>query len=137
MAFEISAREKKTRKKRSPRQTAIINAMETRMVLESDKLYSRLSYLNLIAVVAPLLGLLGTVMGIIVTLTTREVACCHPGPLDIPGGFQKALVSTLLGLSVAIPTKILYVILSNRAKRMALEVNLLAKGLMARFTDPE
>lgn len=136
MDLESSRRESSGRKKRSPRQKAIINAMETRMVLESDRLYGRLSYLNMIAKIAPLLGILGTVYGFLHAFNYIR-STSAPRAYTLPADFEAALASTWIALLVAIPTKILYIILSNRAKRMTLEVNLLARDLMSRFTDPE
>lgn len=137
MEIEVSAREIFRRKQRSWRQKAILNAMETRLVLESDKLQGRLAYISMIAKIALLLGILGTSVGIIETFESLAHSRRWQGPRLLPSGIQKSLITTWIGLSIAIPAQVFYLFLANRATRMTLEVNLVVKDLMARFTDPD
>lgn len=122
------------RERRSPRQKAILSAMERRLVLESDKVHGRLSYLRLIAKVSLLLGILGTTMGMFEAfgMTARSSPRSY---FSLPGAIERALVSTWLGLAVAIPARILFFVLSQRATRMIREVERTAKLLMRPFTD--
>jgi biopolymer transport protein ExbB len=88
---------------------------------ELPKFNSMLSFLKIISVVAPLLGLLGTVTGMIVTF--QAITLYGAGdPKLMAGGISTALVTTVLGLVVAIP-QILQEesagMLSERAERMA------------------
>lgn len=122
------------RARRSPRQKAILSAMERRLVLESDKVHGRLSYLRLIAKVSLLLGILGTTMGILEGFSARATSG-RPWFDPLPGAIERALVSTWLGLAVAIPARILFFVLSQRATRMIREVEKTAKLLMERFTE--
>ena len=84
---------------------------------ETPKLNSWLMFLKIIAVVAPLMGLLGTVTGMIVTF--QSITLYGAGdPKMMAGGISQALVTTVLGLCVAIPTVLLHTAASSRAKRV-------------------
>jgi biopolymer transport protein ExbB len=84
---------------------------------ETPKLNSWLMFLKIIAVVAPLMGLLGTVTGMIVTF--QSITLYGAGdPKMMAGGISQALVTTVLGLVVAIPTVLLHTAASSRARRV-------------------
>lgn len=73
--------------------------------------------LKIIAMVAPLLGLLGTVIGMI--LTFQAITIFGAGdPKAMAGGISAALVTTVLGLCVAIPTVLLHTLVNSRAQRV-------------------
>ena len=65
---------------------------------------SNLDTLKVIAMVAPLLGLLGTVFGMIDAFQQMELAGNNINPSTLSGGIWEALLTTAVGLSVAIPT---------------------------------
>ena len=65
---------------------------------------SNLDTLKVIAMVAPLLGLLGTVFGMIDAFQQMEMAGNNINPSTLSGGIWEALLTTAVGLSVAIPT---------------------------------
>ena len=65
---------------------------------------SNLDTLKVIAMVAPLLGLLGTVFGMIDAFQQMEIAGNNINPSTLSGGIWEALLTTTVGLSVAIPT---------------------------------
>ncbi|NNE36835.1 MAG: MotA/TolQ/ExbB proton channel family protein, partial [Gammaproteobacteria bacterium] len=76
-----------------------------------------LSFIKIGAALAPLMGLLGTVTGMIITF--QAITLFGAGdPRLMAGGISQALVTTVLGLSVAIPTLLLHNVLSTRAKRI-------------------
>ena len=104
------------------------------MQKESPKLNSWIMFIKIIAVVAPLLGLLGTVTGMIQTF--QAITLFGAGdPQTMAGGISQALVTTVLGLVVAIPTVFLHWLASGRAKRVEdiLEEN--AAALVATHYD--
>jgi len=77
-------------------------AMESALLAEAPKLERSLSLLGALAGVAPLLGLLGTVSGMIATFDT--IATVGTGnPRLLSGGISEALITTQLGLMIAIP----------------------------------
>ena len=87
------------------------------------KLEKRLKALNFIASVSPLLGLLGTVLGIIdsfnILATAQGVA--NPGALSV--GIAQALISTAVGLIVAIPIMLMYSYLAGLVDKRTAEMN--------------
>ena len=72
----------------------------------TGKLYRRTEVLHVIASVAPMLGLTGTVLGMIEAFTTIAALDGMARPQELAGGIGQALITTLLGLLVAIPTMV-------------------------------
>jgi len=101
---------------------------------ENMALEHRLSYLALISAVAPMLGLMGTVSGMIDSFRTIATSATSPKPSELAGGISTALFTTLEGLTVAIPAMVFYAILKNRIARFVLEVGMVSEGLMSRFS---
>jgi biopolymer transport protein ExbB len=97
---------------------------------ETPKFNSMLPLLKIISVVAPLLGLLGTVTGMIVTF--QAITLYGAGdPKLMAGGISTALVTTVLGLVVAIPTVFLHTLVSSRARRLTQILQEEAAGMLA------
>jgi len=97
---------------------------------ETPKLNAMLPLLKIIAVVAPLLGLLGTVTGMIVTF--QAITLYGAGdPKLMAGGISTALVTTVLGLTVAIPMVFLHTLVSSRAKRLTQILQEESAGMLA------
>ena len=84
---------------------------------ESPKIQSGLSLLKIIAMVAPLLGLLGTVTGMIIVFQAITIYGAGD-PKAMAGGISSALVTTVLGLTVAIPTLLMHTLLYGKAKNL-------------------
>lgn len=74
-----------------------------------------LCYLRLIAVISPLLGLLGTVLGMVTVFKTIAENVV-PNPTILAAGIWEALATTVMGLTIAIPTLMVYYFLSLRFK---------------------
>ena len=88
-------------------------------------------FIKIIAVVAPLLGLLGTVTGMIQTF--QAITLYGTGdPQTMAGGISKALVTTVLGLVIAIPTVFAHWFVSGRAKRIEETLEEHVTGLIAK-----
>ncbi|MFM2000757.1 MAG: Biopolymer transport protein ExbB [Planctomycetota bacterium] len=102
---------------------------------ESMKLEHRLGYMALIGNLAPLVGLLGTVDGMIMSFQVIALAGSTPKPSELAGGISTALLTTLVGLLIAIPAIAAYNILRNRVARLLLEVGATSENLMSRFED--
>jgi biopolymer transport protein ExbB len=82
---------------------------------ELPKVNKGLGFLKIAAAVAPLMGLLGTVTGMIITF--QAITLFGAGdPKLMAGGISQALVTTVLGLTVAIPTLLLHQLVATRAK---------------------
>ncbi|HEY8386594.1 MAG TPA: MotA/TolQ/ExbB proton channel family protein [Porticoccaceae bacterium] len=89
-----------------------------------------LNLLKVIAAVAPLLGLLGTVTGMIVTF--QQITIFGAGdPKAMAGGISMALVTTVQGLCVAIPMVLLHTLLNSRAQRVLHVLEEQSAGIIA------
>jgi biopolymer transport protein ExbB len=108
-------------------------AMEEFGALESIQMHARLGYVWLVAQVAPLLGLLGTVDGLIVAFESIVRKGAIPQPLDLAGGIGTALVATAVGLWIAIVAVVFHQIVLARTNRLLAEAGILAERFAERF----
>jgi biopolymer transport protein ExbB len=111
-----------------------VEAMQEVGQEETMKMQHRLSYLALIGTISPMIGLFGTVDGMIRSFF--EIASAGGGSIDpnkLADGISKALVTTLIGLAIAIPAIAAYNILRNRYEQLELEVGINSGNLMGRF----
>jgi biopolymer transport protein ExbB len=83
-----------------------------------------------IATVGPLLGLMGTVLGMIQTFNVIAASDAQGRPELLAGGIAKALLNTAGGLAVAIPASILYVFFVSRVDRLVIEIDRLAQEVV-------
>lgn len=111
-----------------------IEAMQEVGEEENMKLEHRLSYIALIGTISPMVGLLGTVHGMVQSFMVIAASTTTPKPSELAAGISKALVTTLVGLCLAIPAIAVYNILRNRVARLVLEVGIVSEGLMSRFS---
>jgi len=89
------------------------NILEEALLREVPRLERYLSILSILGAIAPLLGLLGTVTGMIDTF--RVITLYGTGdPKMMSGGISEALITTELGLAIAIPIMLLHTFLSRR-----------------------
>ena len=92
------------------------------------------SFLKISAAIAPLLGLLGTVVGMI--LTFQAITIYGAGdPQAMAGGISSALVTTVLGLIVAIPTLLMHSFVSSRSAQQLHILEEQAAGIVAEFNE--
>lgn len=93
---------------------AVEKALEDSTAEQAARLYRRLEYLSVIGNIAPMIGLLGTVTGMI--LAFREVALSQgtAGAGDLASGIYSALVTTVCGLVIAIPSLAAFAIFRNK-----------------------
>ncbi len=101
---------------------------------ETPKLETGLVLLKIISAVAPLMGLLGTVTGMIITFQAITIFGAGD-PKAMAGGISGALVTTVLGLLVAIPTVLLHTIVNGRAQRIIHVLNEQTTGIIAEHTE--
>ena len=91
--------------------------LEEGLTSEYLSISKQISYVKFIAVVSPLLGLLGTVSGMILTFQSISLSGTND-PNLMAGGISQALVTTVLGLCVAIPSLLFYTILSDKVTKI-------------------
>lgn len=102
---------------------------------ENMSLEHRLSYLALIGTISPMFGLLGTVDGMVQAFEVIARSTVSPKPAELADGIATALVTTLVGLWLAIPAIAAFNILRNRMSRLVLEVGVVSENLMSRFQN--
>ena len=113
--------------------SASVAAMQEVGADENMKLDHRLSYLALIGTISPMIGLFGTVHGMINSFYVIANGGGTPDPNKLAEGISTALLTTLIGLAIAIPAIAAYNILRNRVQRLVLEVGITSENLMGRF----
>lgn len=92
----------------------LILKLDEQILKEQAPINARIGFIKIISMVAPLLGLLGTVVGMI--LTFQAITLFGTGdPKTMAGGISQALMTTVLGLCVAIPTVLLHSIVHTRS----------------------
>ena len=114
----------------------IEKAMEDALAEQAGKLYRRIEYLSVIGNIAPMLGLLGTVVGMVfafrVVATTQGAARAA----DLAEGIYKALITTVEGLVVAIPCLGLFAMFRSRVENMLSQLASTAQQTMAPLRAP-
>ncbi len=104
------------------------------VVKEVPRLQRGLSILKILAVIAPLLGLLGTVTGMIQTF--QSITLFGTGdPKLMAGGISQALITTVLGLMAAIPLTFLHALVSARSKSLVQILEEQSAGIIARHAE--
>jgi biopolymer transport protein ExbB len=97
-------------------------ALEETGLIEVPPLEAKLNLLATIAQIAPLMGLLGTVLGFIQVFTTLQTKTTVPTMQDMSGGVWQALICTAMGLAVAIPCYAGYNYLVSRVNAIVLDM---------------
>jgi biopolymer transport protein ExbB len=90
-------------------------------------------YLNVVGNISPMLGLFGTVFGMIVAFQQLVSASGSPEPQQLAGGISTALVTTFWGLVVAIPALAAYSLIRNKIDALTSEGVLIAEELISPF----
>jgi biopolymer transport protein ExbB len=115
----------------------MIGVLEQAAAEETFKLQAKISYLSLLGNVAPLLGLLGTVTGMIQSFQVIETLKA-PTPKDLAVGVYESLVNTTLGLFIAIIFLVAYFVFKNKVTKMTLSVSLqgveMLKSMVGKMT---
>ncbi|HEX7027355.1 MAG TPA: MotA/TolQ/ExbB proton channel family protein, partial [Gammaproteobacteria bacterium] len=108
--------------------------LDEAILKETPALTKYVSFLKIVAVVAPLLGLLGTVTGMI--LTFQAITLFGAGdPKLMAGGISQALVTTMLGLWVAIPMTLLHSFVNTRSKAVIHILEEQSAGIVAAHNE--
>ncbi|HET6429796.1 MAG TPA: MotA/TolQ/ExbB proton channel family protein [Phycisphaerae bacterium] len=112
---------------------AMERAMEEAGEERTGKLLRKIELLNVIGNVAPMLGLLGTVYGMILAFSKIVAEGDMPKPGVLAEGIGIALVTTFWGLVVAIPALAVYALIRNRIDGVSGEAMVAAQGVIATF----
>lgn len=102
---------------------------------ESIKLHQKVGWLSLIANVAPMMGLLGTVSGMVDAFNEIASSGGQASPAELADGISKALLTTMFGLIVAIPVTAAFAFIRNRMVKTIIEVGAIVEDLFERFRE--
>ena len=121
-------------------QIADVDTLELRMgeavLKETPRINAYIPLLKIIAAVAPLMGLLGTVTGMIITF--QAITLFGAGdPRLMAGGISQALMTTVLGLCVAVPMLLLHNLVQMRARSLTEILQQKAVSVVARRAEQE
>ncbi|WP_080777404.1 MotA/TolQ/ExbB proton channel family protein [Chryseobacterium phocaeense] len=109
----------------------IVSAMESQAQVEVANMEKNLNLLAVVPSIAPMLGLLGTVIGMIIAFFNLSHATGSFSPKTLSEGIYTALGQTAVGLAVAIPANFFYNILLTRIDRFVLK----AQNMSGEFLD--
>ncbi len=108
--------------------------LDEAILRETAPIETGLNFIRVLYVVAPLLGLLGTVVGMIATF--QMITLFGTGdPRMMAGGISTALVTTVLGLVVAIPLTLLHSVLHGKARALVQVLEEQAAGTVAKMAE--
>jgi len=100
---------------------------------EIMRLEQKLGWIAMIAGVAPMLGLLGTVFGMVDSFNVIARSGTAPQASELANGISTALITTQVGLLIAIPAMLVYEFLRNKLALLVLELTVQTENLMSRF----
>ena len=109
---------------------AMREGLEASVSEQTADLFRRIEPMNVIGNIGPLLGLLGTVLGMIMAFYTLVDAGGNPNPTQLASGVGTALWHTFFGLFVAIPCLVVYGFYRTRADKIATKAALVAEELL-------
>ena len=111
-----------------------LSKLDESILGETPRLQRGLQSLRIMAVIAPLLGLLGTVTGLIETF--QSITLFGTGyPRLMAGGISQALVTTVLGLTAAIPLILLHTAVSSKSRRLVSFLEEQSAGIVAERSE--
>lgn len=97
---------------------------------QAGKLQAQISYLMDIGVIAPMVGLLGTVMGMLTSFSAVALDIHKARPMELANGVSQALVTTAAGLIVAIPAMVFYSFFRGRLTKLTGSMELAATNVV-------
>jgi biopolymer transport protein ExbB len=96
-------------------------ALEESLAEQASRLYRKVEYLSVIGSLAPMLGLLGTVTGMLMAFQEVATSQGKAGAADLAEGIYQALVTTVVGLIIAIPSLGAFAVFRNRVDGLMAE----------------
>ena len=123
--------------KRAPSFSSMKEAMETAIGEATAEQFRKIEYLNIIGNLGPLLGLLGTVLGMINAFAAMKAAGGNASPDQLAGGISQALAHTFMGLFLAIPCLACFGILRTIVDRLTVRGAMVAEELLLMIKPAE
>ena len=109
-----------------------IEAVQTRARHEVVRMEAGLMVLEVIVGIAPLLGLLGAVSGLVTVFANLGASATVSDPRGIAKGISEALSTTVVGMAVAIPTLVAYSYFSKKVETMAAEMESIIADMLVK-----
>ena len=113
------------------------DAMETAVSEQTAEQFRQIEYLNIIGNLGPLLGLLGTVLGMIEAFQAMHQAQGQANPAQLAGGISTALTHTFLGLLLAVPCLFAFGVLRTMVDRLTTRAALVAEDMLLTIKSQE
>jgi biopolymer transport protein ExbB len=114
---------------------AAVEAMQEEEGEQAMKLEHKISYVSLVGALAPMFGLLGTVDGMVGAFMIIAKSETAPKPSQLAIGISQALITTLIGLWLAIPAIACFSIFKNWLAKLTGDIDVEAMRLMSRFQN--
>ncbi|MBU6222644.1 MAG: MotA/TolQ/ExbB proton channel family protein [Planctomycetes bacterium] len=114
---------------------AAVEALQAEEGEQAMKLEHKISYVSLIGALAPMFGLLGTVDGMVSAFMIIAKSATAPKPNELAIGISQALITTLIGLWLAIPAIACFALFKNWLQKLNGDVDAEAMRLMSRFAN--
>ena len=111
--------------------SAVEKATEDALAEQSSRLFRKIEYLSVIGNIAPMIGLLGTVVGMIIAFQRVASTQGAAGAGQLAEGIYQALVTTVGGLIVAIPCLGAFAIFRNRVDQLVAEAAYVTQHVLA------
>jgi len=111
----------------------MVESMQEEGEAESVRLQQQVGWLSIIGAIAPMLGLTGTVLGMMGAFGQIAQQDIQPAPKELAGDIQLALVTTCEGLIVAVPVLLAYAAFRNKVTMTMLEIGVIGGALIERF----
>jgi biopolymer transport protein ExbB len=111
-----------------------LRAMEMANDDATMEMEHRTTYLATVGTLGPMIGLVGTVYGMILSFRVIATAGASPQASQLAGGISTALFATLEGIALSIPAIYFYALFRNRIARLSLEVAMAAESLLEQFS---
>ena len=108
------------------------DAMRETQAEEAMQLEHKISYVSLIGAIAPMFGLLGTVSGMVSAFTVIAQSATQPKHHELASGISQALVTTLIGLWIAIPATACFSLFRNWLEQLNSDVDTEAVRLISK-----
>ncbi len=112
---------------------AMVRTLDSAGEEHTTRKFRQIEALNVMGNVAPMIGLFGTVYGMILTFQGIIAAGGRPDPVDLAGGIGTALTTTFWGLVVAIPSLAGYALVRNNIDALTSEATLVAGDIINHF----
>lgn len=114
---------------------AAVEALQAEEGEQAMKLEHKISYVSLVGALAPMFGLLGTVDGMVSAFMIIAKSATAPKPNELAIGISQALITTLIGLWLAIPAIACFALFKNWLQKLNGDVDTEAMRLMSRFAN--